>query len=140
MSFKSALRLDAKIFNASERRRAFRKVVSQSAKAHRRALQEKMIYGPHTGRVTTRGKSRGDGFTRRHQASREGERPAPDTNTLINSISSEMTGELSAKVEIEAEYGEILQKGGRLVMTETDVAEADKDFDTRARRALIDLL
>lgn len=140
MSFKSSLKLTAPIFSKTKRRQAFSNVVRRAIKGFRRSLQEKMIAGPHTGKITTRGKSRGGGFSRQHQASRVGERPAPDSNELINSITDEMTGELSGLVRVEAEHGEILQKSGRLVMTDDDRREAEALFIEQARKALIDLL
>lgn len=99
-----------------------------------------MITGPHTGTISTRGKVRGDGFSRRHQVSRRGERPAPDTNALLESITDEKTSDLSGVVEVEAEHGAILQAGGRLVMTDEDREEANSLFYKRSRQALIDLL
>ncbi|HEX8289820.1 MAG TPA: hypothetical protein VF556_17695 [Pyrinomonadaceae bacterium] len=146
MSFKSTLKLDSKLFDETERKRILAAPVRQSAKEFKTDLKNKMIFGPHTGRETTRGKESGDGFTRKHRASRRGERPAPDTNSLVNSIEDKPLSEFSAIVEVTKPYTdssgeEVLQgKLGRKIMTSEDVDEAEKKFNDRARRALISLL
>lgn len=146
MSFISSLKLDAPLFNKSKRREAFRSVVRRAVKGFRRSLQEKMITGPHTGIIYDRGKARGDGFRRRHQASRRGERPSPDTHDLVDSIEDHMTGELTGTVEVTKPYldkdgEEVLQgKLGRDIMTDDDRTEANDDLQQSARRALINLL
>lgn len=139
MPFKAELRLDSKLFDPDARKSAFRGVVRRSAKRFRRSLQEKMENSPHTGRIYTRG--RGDGFEHSHRASRIGERPAPDTDNLVDSIIDTRTGDLTATVEIAAEYGVRLQKNaGRLLMTAEDLAEAQDDLDSASERALSSLL
>lgn len=140
MSFKSKLTLDSNFFRPEARKQAFGAAVIQSAKEFDNDLTNKMETGPHTGKITTRGKARGENFRRRHQASKRGERPAPDTNELKNSINSKRTGELSAEVEVAAPHGEILQKGGRLVMTDDDRAEAQQKLNGRLNNALLNLI
>ena len=98
-----------------------------------------MVESKPSGTVYSR--RRGAGFTRGHRASRRGERPSPDTMNLVNSVVSQKTGELSAKTEVTADYGEILQKKlNRPVMSETDVKEAEKSFEQKTNKALISLL
>lgn len=146
MSFKSTLKLDSKLFSGEERKVLLGGIVRRLAKEFRRDLQQKMINGPHTGKITTRGKARGAGFSRRHQASRRGERPAPDTNSLVNSIEDRPISELSAEVEVTKPYldsngEEVLQgKLGREIMTNQDVREVEILFNRRAYTALLELL
>lgn len=147
--FKSNLKLDAKIFNKAERKRAFSNLPMRSAREMRKSLKKKQLDGKPSGRIETVG--RGRGFQRRFQRSRRGERPANETMTLNNAYSAKRTGDNSAIVEIEdkinpnngesaRDYAERLQKMGRLVMTEEDVAEAEEDFITRGKETLRDLL
>jgi hypothetical protein len=139
MAFRSTLKLDSKIFDKAARRREFSQIVRTSAKEFRQAIRDKMINSPHTGRLYER--RGGAGFRRRHQASRRGERPAPDTFRLVNSVVDAKTGEFSASVEVKADYGEILQREHeREIMTENDVREAEQEFNRRAVDALRKLL
>jgi phage gpG-like protein len=53
--------------------------------------------------------------TRTHQASAPGEAPATDTGRLANSVTFSKTGQLSAEVGTEVEYGAWLEFGTRRI-------------------------
>ncbi len=124
----------SKIFDKASRQQAVSSLVSKNAREFKRLTQERMTKGLHSGR--TYKKRKGAGFTRAHRASRRGQRPAPDSGTLVNAIRSQPTGPYTAKVDIAekvnpnsgtvaSKYGEILQeKLGRPIMTAKDAAEA----------------
>lgn len=145
MSFKSSLQLDSPIFDKAKRSGAIRRVVRQSAKEFKNSLRGKMINSPHTGKVYRR--RSGNGFSRGHQASRRGERPAPETFNLANSITDKFINDFEATVEVTAkskdgfDYPEHLQdEMGREIMTEADVEEADRAFQKKANEAIRNLL
>lgn len=69
-----------------------------------------MVAGPHTGVLYPR--KSGLGFRRFHRASARGERPAPDTTNLINSVESTKLSALRYSVFVDdakAPYGKWLQ-------------------------------
>jgi len=142
MSFKSTLKLDSKIFNRGELERTVSKVVVQTAKEFKQSTKDTMADSPHTGKTYTRGGDKG--FTRRHQASRKGERPAPDSGNLSKAIVDRRTGKFSVSVEIDesiAPYGDILQnKKLRKIMTEDDARIAEKVLVQRSNAALKNML
>jgi len=142
MAFSSVLKLDSGIFNRSELKRAISRVIVQTAKEFKQSTKDTMTDSPHTGKKYTR--RGGDGFTRTHQASRRGERPAPDSGNLQNAIIDRRTGEFSVSVEIDEEvaaYGDILQnKRQRKIMTEDDARIAEKVLLNRSNAAIRNLL
>jgi hypothetical protein len=124
----------------------FKNLPRKSARKFKRSTQEKMLKGVHSGRLYK--KKRGSGFTRSHLASAIGQRPAPDTLTLVNAISDRSLGDYKAEVYIAerinpesgtlaSNYGEILQnKLDRPIMSADDADEAERDM-TRDAEALI---
>lgn len=133
------VRLDDKIFDKVERRSAISSLITRSAKEFKQLTKDKMIYGRATGRVYDKG--RGVGFTRSHRASAAGQRPAPDTLTLVNAIDDRRLSDYSSEVYIAdkintsngtvaSDYGSILQnKLDRPIMSDTDVAEAQAKIE-----------
>lgn len=99
-----------------------------------------MIESKPAGRTETIAET--GGFRARFRRSRRGQRPAVQTRYLLNSIFARRTGDTSAKTEVAAEYADKLQSPefGRLVMTEADVAEANRDFQRNSQAALLSLL
>jgi hypothetical protein len=146
MGFKSSLKLDSRFFDAGARKRAFAPVPYAAAQAFRQSLKQKMIDSVPAGRIESVGEGRA--FDTRFRRSRRGQRPAIQTRKLISSIYAYRNGDYSARTEVTAEnedgenIGEILQHSlGRKVMTtDEDIKEAEKDFVERGKRALLSLL
>lgn len=87
-------------------RREIGRAVDTTIHAIQAKAQAAIQNPPKTGRVYEKYRPR-----RRHQASAPGEAPATDLGTLANSISAEMTGEMSGTVTVHAEYGPHLEYG-----------------------------
>lgn len=142
MSFKATVKLGSKIFDRAELERTVARVVVQTAKEFKQSTKDTMADSPHTGKTYSR--RSGTGFTRKHQASRRGERPAPDSGNLSNAIIDRRTGRFSVTVEIDeskAPYGDILQnKKLRKIMTEDDARIAEKVLLRRSNEAIRNLL
>lgn len=139
MPFKSSLKLNAKIFNPQERKRAFSRVPSKAARAFRDSTKKAMLESNPTGNLVK--KRSGKGFQRFHRQSRRGERPSPDTLNLVNSITAQKTGGMSAKTQITAEYGARLQEDlNRPIMSDADVEKAEKDFVEIGKKTVQGLL
>ena len=100
MSF--ILKSNVGAINAQLRQRAGQLVAKTALKIETTAKLS--MTGPKSGR--TYGK---------HTASAPGEAPAIDTGFLVNSIQSELTGEMSAAVGSNAEYAPVLELGGALI-------------------------
>lgn len=154
MPFRSNLKLDAKIFDKSERKRAFSSLPMRAAREMKNSLRKKMIESKPSGRIEIyEGEnSSGRGFQRRFRRSASGQRPAVETTTLSSAFTATRTGDNSAIVDIAdkinprngesaREYGALLQDDlGRKVMTDKDRDEAQEDYDRRANDTLRDLL
>lgn len=98
-----------------------------------------MENSPHTGKMVT--KARGENFRVRHQQSRRGQRPAPFTRTLKNSIRARRLSETSSIVEIGAEYAERLQNDlGRVIVSKQDEKEGQRDLDRNLELEFKELL
>lgn len=142
--------LNAKIHDKRERVRVLGRVPGEAAKRHKDRTRRQMIEGPQTGNLYRR--KNGPGFRRSHRASARGQRPAPDTFTLVNAVSDKRTGEMSAEVFIAerinprnganaSDYAEILQNNmGRPIMTGGDAINADREMNKLAENALQELL
>ncbi|MEO5859176.1 MAG: hypothetical protein ABIR33_09535 [Pyrinomonadaceae bacterium] len=144
------IELNARIHDKRERARVLGRVPGEAAKRHKVRTRRKMIDGPHTGNLYDR--KGGAGFSRSHQASARGQRPSPDTFTLVNAVTDERTGEMSARVFIAekinprnganaSEYAEILQFHlGRPIMTGGDAIDGDRIQNKLAEKAIQELL
>lgn len=130
----------SKIFDKAGRQQGFTNLISKNSREFKRSTQEKMEKGFRSGRLYKR---KGGNFRRSHRASARGQRPAPDTGTLVKAIRQEATGPFTAKVDIAekvnpangqlaSKYGAILQAQGRPIMSESDVAEAQRKLNTEA--------
>lgn len=150
--FKTTVTLNAKIHDKAVRQQVLGRVPGLAAKRHKVRTRAKMFEGPQTGHIYRRKASEGgEGFTRAHRASARGQRPAPDTLTLVNAVTDERTGENSAEVFIAekinprnganaSDYADILQNHlGRPIMTERDAVEAAKDQKEIAEKAIKEL-
>lgn len=145
MSFKSNLKLDAKLFDQSERQKAFSAAPFESAQEFRADLKQKMEDSIPSGREVSIGE--GFGFSTRFRRSRRGQRPAIQTRKLISSILSYRRGTNSAETAVTAEdehgrnIGERLQNQlDRKVMTPEDVAQAEATYNKKLQQKLIGLL
>lgn len=145
MSFQSTLKLDSRFFDPAERQKAFSSAAYEAASDFRADLKQKMEESIPAGNEVSIG--RGTGFETRFRRSRKGQRPAIQTRKLISSIFAYRRGDFSASTEVTAEdergrnIGEKLQNEmDRLVMTDEDVAEAEKNFNNKLRQNLIDLI
>jgi hypothetical protein len=139
MPFQSTLNLDSGLFSQNKRQAAGGRAVRKTARSFVRELQNKMENSPHTGSVVT--KARGAGFRVRHQQSSRGQRPAPFTRKLLNSIRARRLSESESIVEIGAEYAEKLQNElGRVIVSRQDEREAQSDLDRNLESELIQLL
>lgn len=95
----------------------------------------RMIESRATGNLYAR--RSGPGFKRSHRASSVGQRPAPDTLTLVNAITDRMTSPTTAEVfvaerinplngQAASKYADILQFGlDRPIQSDEDAAEAE---------------
>jgi hypothetical protein len=147
---RTIVELNAKVHDRRERVRVLGRVPGLAAKRHKTRTREKMIAGPHTGNLYWR--KRGAAFRRFHRASARGQRPSPDTVTLVNAVTDERTGEMTARVFIAeranpsngalaSDYAEILQNHlNRPIMTEQDAKEGQRDQQRLAERAVKKLL
>lgn len=113
----------AKIFDKASRSQGFTSLISREAKEFKVDTKERMIEGPASGRVYEKHPG-GRGFTRSHRASRRGQRPAPDTLTLVNAISDRRLSDYSAEVyvaeRINPENGEIASDYAERLQTQLD--------------------
>ena len=138
MSFKSILKLDSPIISAEKRKAAGGHAARNAARKFKNDLQQKMETGQHTGKTVT--KARGGGFSVRHQQSKRGERPAPFTRTLKNSIRDKRVSETESVVKVEAEYAERLIKLGRVIVSAKDRRDGQKDLDQEKTKEFAKLL
>lgn len=127
MSFKSSLKFDSPIFSQSKRRAAGGRAVRKSAREFVKDVRDKMENSPHTGKIIT--VTRGGNFRIRHQQSRRGQRPAPLTRKLKNSVKDRRVSETESIVDVEAEHAEYQVKLGRVIVSAKDEAEAQRNLD-----------
>lgn len=118
--------LDSPIFKEPQRRQAFSNFARRQAKDFKNLTKRRMLQSKPTGRLYKR--RRGPGFTRSHQASAYGQRPAIDTGKLLNSIKDRRLDEFSAEAYAGAEYAKHLQSEGlnRPIMSDSDIREAQR--------------
>ena len=127
---KTVLNLDSPIFTLERLRGAANDALTRTAKEFKDATKQKMVRGPHTGRLYRR--KRGQSFRRSHRASAPGQRPSPDTGKLLNSVSDKRVGELTHEVSANTPYAPILQdKLDRPIMDEQDAREAEAILQQR---------
>jgi ribosomal protein L15 len=84
--------------------------LTRLAKRFKAQQVQAMVAGPHTG--VNYKKAGAEGFQRFHRASARGERPAPDTTNLINSVEDLKLASLQHAVYVDdakAPYGKWLQ-------------------------------
>ena len=135
MSVKTTVKFDSKIFNSAELKRALSKLPLAEAKKFVAGLQEKMDSSPHTGKVVT--KVRGKEFRIRHQQSKRGERPAPFSRVLINSLKAKSTGEYSAQLNSDAEYADkLIFEDGRVIVSDQDLSDARKSLQSEVNAVI----
>lgn len=91
------VKLESKIFTESFRQ-ALSAVPYKMAKEFKESTKQKMLKQSPQGKLYE--KKSGKGFKRFHKASAEGQRPQPDTLTLVNAVRDTRTGEFSATVDI----------------------------------------
>ena len=123
-------------------RQALSNVPNKMAIQFKQSTKDKMIEQSPQGKTYEKKKA-GKGFKRFHKASAKGQRPQPDTLTLVNAVNSERTGEFSATVDIKnkinpengenaQDYAEILvNKLSRQIMGKDDVriAQIQQDYE-----------
>ncbi len=135
MSGRVVVSLNSRIpFLIDQIRAGASQIVGRTAHAVRTAAVLAIQNPPKTGGIyTKRGKQ--------HQASAPGEAPATDTGYLANSIQVDYEpGNLSAAVTVSAEYGEVLELGGRNIAPRPylmPALEKEKDDFEAAIRDLI---
>ncbi len=150
---RTIVELNVKVHDRQERARVLGRVPGLAAKRHKQRTREMMIAGPHTGKLYRPGfKGNSTSFRRLHRASARGQRPSPDTMTLVNAVTDERTGEMAAKVFIAerinpanganaSDYAEILQNHmERPIMSVRDTKEAQRDQNDLAKKAIKELL
>lgn len=110
--------------------------LTRLAKIFKQQQKDAQVAGPHTGIVyESNNVGVGVGFTRVHQASAWGERPAPDTFNLVNSLEDEKTGPLVHSVYVDdssAPYGKWLQNPSGLNRPIANQADADAFKESEA--------
>jgi hypothetical protein len=123
------LYLDSVIFHKPEAEQAISNMLTRVAKKYKVVVVERMIEGPQTGRIYSKGN--GPGFRLYHQASARYQRPAVDTGNLINSVEDEKIGPYEHQVYVDdglAPYGKYLQSPRleRPIMTEEDAYDYER--------------
>lgn len=130
----ATVKLTSLIFDKAKRGRSVSNFISKQAKDFKVLTKQRMEAGPQTGKLY--GKKRGSTFRRSHRASARGQRPSPDTGTLVNAISDRRINDLHSQVyvaekvnpngTVASKYGEILQtKRDRPIMDELDARLAE---------------
>lgn len=102
--------LTSPVWNDQQRAEVVSRCLTRLAKKFKAERVEAMVAGPATGRLYKR--KAGGNFQRFHRASARGERPAPDTTNLINSVEDLKLATLQHAVYVEdskAPYGKFLQ-------------------------------
>jgi hypothetical protein len=123
------VQLDAPIFDPARRSQAISNALTRVAKKYVKSQKDKHAAGPHTG---TQYKRPGvTGASRFHQASRRGERPAPDTLRLMNAMTDQKVSATEHEAFVDdakAKHGDYLTRPrlARLIMTDQDAAEAEQ--------------
>lgn len=97
--------------------------------------EKRSMSGPKSGRMYKKSKS-----GKPHQASAPGEPPARDTGNLANSIQVTMLNDVTAAVDVSAEYAETLEFGGAHVESRPFVEPAIKLVQPEFEAALKTLL
>lgn len=140
MSFKSTLNLNSQIFDAAQRKAAGGRAARKAARKFRDETRKKMVFGKPSGKIYER--DAGDGFVRRHRASRRGEVPAVLTGNLANKATKfRSVSATSAETYIDtdvAPYADDLLKMERHILTDLD--DAQKDLDHESEKELAKLL
>lgn len=135
----STFKLQSPIFDKAARSQVISKVVRDAAKRFKVSTKEKMTSGTRSGRVYAR--KRGASFRRAHRASARGERPAPDTLKLLNSIQDKSIGAFKSQVSTNVPYASILQEElDRPIMSERDAEDAQNEMLKNAEEAIKRLL
>jgi hypothetical protein len=146
---RTAVSFTSQVFDKAVRQQKLTSMISRSSRDFRESTKTQMVEGLHTGRVYRR--KSGAGFRRSHIASAVGQRPSPDTLTLVNAVTQEMTGPDSAQVfiaekinplngAVASNYAEILQeKLDRPIMDERDAIAAQQAMDQRAEQLAVEL-
>ncbi len=111
--------LNSAAFNDTQVDAVISRMLSRLAKRFKQERKDDMANSPHTGKLYARSRRgaggrgrRQGGFRTYHQASRYGERPAPDTFNLTNALKDEQTSTLSHRVFVDddqAPYAKYLQ-------------------------------
>ncbi len=125
--------LTSPVWNATERVEVASRCLTRLAKRFKVERVSAMSAGPHTGVVYKR--SGGGNFQRFHRASARGERPAPDTNNLLNSVKDQKIASLQHAVYVDdakAPYGKWLQDPLVLDRPIATLADAEDFMKTQA--------
>lgn len=105
--------LNSPIWNELQRADVVSRCLTRLAKRFKVERIDAMVAGPHTGLLyKPQLGGPGVGFNRFHRASARGERPAPDTTNLINSVEDLKLATLQHAVYVDdakAPYGKWLQ-------------------------------
>lgn len=102
--------LNSPVWSTPQSSEVISRCLTRLAKRFKVETIEKMVAGPHTGILYEKGE--GHDFKRFHRASARGERPAPDTTNLINSVEDLKLATLQHAVYVDdskAPYGKWLQ-------------------------------
>lgn len=151
MSFKSILKLQSPLFDTSKIRAAASMAVGKTAKQFKNYTRQKMIKSSPSGKLYEK-TARGAGTRRFHRASARGQRPAPDTMTLVNAVSDRKTGEFSAEVFIADKInpenganardyaGRLQNKMNRPIMQEADARIHGSLLELELEKAIKNLI
>lgn len=125
--------LNSPVWNDLQRLDVISRCLTRLAKRFKTERVAAMVAGPHTGDIYKKGG--GAGFQRFHRASARGERPAPDTTNLINSVEDLKLASLQHAVYVDdtkAPYGKWLQDPGVLDRPIATGADAEAFMQTPA--------
>lgn len=122
--------LNSPVWNDLQRAEVVSRCLTRLAKRFKTERVAAMVAGPHTG-VLYKPKlgGPGPGFNRFHRASARGERPAPDTTNLINSVEDLKLATLQHAVYVDdskAPYGKWLQDPDVLDRPIATLADAEE--------------
>jgi hypothetical protein len=138
--------LTSKIFDIPAFRQALSAVPYKSAKVFQESTKQKMLNQTPGGKLYR--KRTGRGFKRFHKASALGQRPQPDTLTLVNAVDGRRIGEFAAIVDIKnrlnpenkvdaRDYaGYLVNYHGREIMPTGDIQNAQIRQDEEVNKVI----
>lgn len=130
MPFKTVINFDSDIFKPARRVRAIGAVPLEAARGLEKNLRQKNKTEVRSGSRNPR---------RGYRRSARDERFAEDSGDTMKSLKSKRTGTYSAEVGFNNETAGRLQSADRVLISDEDQREAERDFINRLETAVEDL-